>query len=115
MSTPDCQDPSGANTVPVMTATLAEDKGRENYLRQVARRQGLSLHKSRRRDPRAIDYGAYWVTDDHGEIVAGDVLGRGARDLDAVAMWLEDGHLARHLQLTERQPGACPGRGQCAC
>jgi len=31
-------------------------------LRRMAERQGLQLHKSRRRDPRAIDYGEYWLT-----------------------------------------------------
>lgn len=29
----------------------------------MAERQGLRLLKSRRRDPRAIDYGAYWLVD----------------------------------------------------
>jgi hypothetical protein len=33
----------------------------ENRLRRAARRQGLALMKSRSRDPRAIDYGGYWV------------------------------------------------------
>jgi hypothetical protein len=37
-----------------------DDKIRENRLRRMAARQGLALHKSRRRDPRAIDYGRYW-------------------------------------------------------
>jgi hypothetical protein len=32
---------------------------RENRLRRMAKRQGLVLEKSRRRDPRAIDYGVY--------------------------------------------------------
>lgn len=38
-----------------------EHKVRENRLRRMARRQGLELVKSRRRDPRAIDYGLYWL------------------------------------------------------
>jgi len=29
----------------------------------MAERQGLALHKSRRRDRRAIDYGVYWLVD----------------------------------------------------
>lgn len=39
---------------------MSEDaKIRENRLRSMARRQGLTLAKSRRRDPRALDYGTY--------------------------------------------------------
>lgn len=35
----------------------------ENRLRAAAKRQGLRLEKSRRRDPRALDYGSYWLID----------------------------------------------------
>jgi hypothetical protein len=35
------------------------DKVRENRLRRMAERQGLRLTKTRRRDPRALDYGEY--------------------------------------------------------
>jgi len=34
-----------------------EEKVRENRLRRMAERQGYKLEKSRRRDPRATDYG----------------------------------------------------------
>lgn len=37
------------------------DKVRENRLRRMAERQGFTLTKSRRRDPRATDYGKYWL------------------------------------------------------
>ena len=40
-----------------------EDKIRENRLRRAAQRQGLMLTKSRRRDPRATDYGTYMLVD----------------------------------------------------
>jgi len=40
-----------------------EDKIRENRLRRAAQRQGLALTKSRRRDPRATDYGTYMLVD----------------------------------------------------
>jgi len=40
-----------------------EDKIRENRLRRAAQRQGLMLAKSRRRDPRATDYGTYMLLD----------------------------------------------------
>jgi hypothetical protein len=43
-----------------MTMEQAE-KVRENRLRRAAERQGLLLKKSRRRDPRAYDYGVYWI------------------------------------------------------
>jgi len=39
------------------------EKVRENRLRRMAERQGLRLEKSRRRDPRAIDYGTYQLVD----------------------------------------------------
>lgn len=45
-----------------MTKTTAE-KTRETRLRRMAERQGLRLVKSRRRDPRAIDYGRYMILD----------------------------------------------------
>jgi len=36
----------------------------ENSLRRAAKRQGGRLEKSRRRDPRAYDYGTYQLIDD---------------------------------------------------
>lgn len=45
------------------------EKTREDRLRRVAERQGLRLVKSRRRDPRAIDYGTYALADDDGNWV----------------------------------------------
>lgn len=41
----------------------AASKARENRLRAVALRQGLRLMKNTRRDPRAIDYGGWMITD----------------------------------------------------
>ncbi|MGV0161355.1 hypothetical protein ACRU3B_18175 [Mycobacterium colombiense] len=41
----------------------AERKVLENRLRHAARRQGLWLVKSRRRDRRAVDYGLYALLD----------------------------------------------------
>jgi hypothetical protein len=40
-------------------------KVRENKLRRAAERQGLTLHRSPRRDPRALDYGKYWLFRDN--------------------------------------------------
>jgi hypothetical protein len=50
--------------------TLADQKVRENRLRRVAQRQGLLLVKSRRRDPRAHDFGLYALVRD----TAGNLL-----------------------------------------
>lgn len=41
-------------------------KVRENLLRRMAQRQGLALHKSRRRDPLALDFGRWTITDADG-------------------------------------------------
>ena len=47
--------------------TAATDRGKmktdENLLRRAASRQGLILSKTRRRDPRAIDFGRYALLD----------------------------------------------------
>lgn len=40
-----------------------DEKVRENRLRRMAGRQGLGISKSRRRDPRAIDFGGYMLYD----------------------------------------------------
>lgn len=39
------------------------DKVQENRIRRMAARQGLTLAKSRRRDPHATDYGGYMLID----------------------------------------------------
>jgi hypothetical protein len=54
---------------------VTEEKVRENRLRRAAARQGLRLTKSRRRDPLALDFGRYWLTDDNNRGVAGDMNG----------------------------------------
>ncbi len=54
-------------------ASSTQEKVRENRLRRMAARQGLQLVKSRRRDPRALDYGTYWLVDASGvEVASGD-------------------------------------------
>lgn len=67
------------------------DKVRENRLRRVAERQGLALQKSRRRDPRALDYGLYWIVDPN---TSGVVAGAGptgpCMNLDQVETWLTE-------------------------
>jgi hypothetical protein len=42
------------------------EKIRENRLRRAAERQGLTLRKSRARDPLSLFYGRWWASDaDH--------------------------------------------------
>jgi hypothetical protein len=48
---------------------------RENRLRRMATRQGLRLEKSRRRDQRALDFGAYYLIE--GPARDGDTNWRG--------------------------------------
>ena len=45
------------------------EKVRENRLRRTAGRQGLNLMKSRRRDPRALEYGGYMLKDAFRNII----------------------------------------------
>lgn len=64
------------STVCSMTSTTERvtvdqaEKVRENRLRRMAERQGLTLTRSRRRDPRALDFGKYWLTDANGVSVS---------------------------------------------
>ena len=69
------------------------ERVRENRLRRVADRQGLRLVKSRRRDPRAVDYRRYMVVDlATGAVVVGaGALGRPVWDLDQVEAYLTRG------------------------
>lgn len=44
-------------------------KVRENRARRAALRQGMELQKSKRRDPRALDFGGYMLVDLNGNFV----------------------------------------------
>ena len=50
---------------------VTHEKVRENRLRQMAKPQRLRASKSPRRDPRAYDYGRWFVTDTNGRRVLG--------------------------------------------
>lgn len=63
---------------------MTEEKVRENRLRRAAARQGLALAKSRRRDPRALDFGLYWLTDQDGAFVTPE----SGTDLDEIERYL---------------------------
>lgn len=65
------------------------DKVRQNRLRRMAERQGLSLTKSRRRDPNALDFGGYMLVDSAtNTVVAGSVPVPFSLSLDEVEAWL---------------------------
>ena len=50
-------------TTGIVSSMTDTDKVRENRLRRAAQRQSLMLTKSRRRDPRATDFGKYKLID----------------------------------------------------
>ena len=69
---------------------MSDEKVRENRLRRAAERQGLELRKIRRRDPRAIDYGRFWLIDSETGGVWLD-QGRFGLSIDEVEEWLSQG------------------------
>lgn len=82
-------------------STDQSDKVRENRLRRMAERQGLRLEKSRRRDPRALDYGTYALVQGSRdgnwrsrELVAGDHNTGYGMTLDEVEQQLSEGSLS---------------------
>jgi hypothetical protein len=69
---------------------VTDEKIRENRLRRMAARQGLQLIKSRRRDPRAIDYGQYWIADARSNFLHKGPYNDGFADLDQVEQFLTE-------------------------
>jgi hypothetical protein len=70
-------------------ATTGVEKIRENRLRRMAERQGLELHKSRRRDRRALDYDGRWLRDARTDkLVLG---GEHGTTLDEIEVYLTGG------------------------
>lgn len=63
---------------------MTKEKSRETRIRHALARQGYTLSKSRRRDPRALDFGRYTITDGTGAAVF-ETTG-----LDGVEQWLTD-------------------------
>ena len=64
------------------------DKVREDRLRRMAQRQGMQLQKSRRRDPRATDYGRYMLSSADNVVVAGHSPNAFSMSLDEVETFL---------------------------
>jgi hypothetical protein len=78
---------------PLVDQRIAEaataEKIRENRLRRMAERQGLALQKSRRRDPRAVDFGTYMLVDTNSNAVVATVGEDGyGLTLNAIEAWL---------------------------
>jgi hypothetical protein len=67
---------------------VTADKVRENRLRRMAERQGLRLQKSRRRDPRALDFGRYWLVDMETGVLDQRIEQRHGIELEDVEAWL---------------------------
>jgi hypothetical protein len=64
---------------------------RENRLRRMAERQGMRLEKSRRRDPRALEFGTYQLVDIRMNAIVHHNSATGVGyglDLDDVEDWL---------------------------
>jgi hypothetical protein len=72
--------------------TEVEYKVAETRARRMAQRQGYRLEKSRRRDPRAVDFGSYMLVDiDTGGVVAyGLTSGYGLSLTDVFEILTED-------------------------
>jgi hypothetical protein len=66
-----------------------EDKVKENRLRRIAERRGFSLEKSRRRDPKAPDFGRFRLLDvrENKTVLGGEPLPFSAT-LDDIEHWL---------------------------
>lgn len=62
---------------------VSDLKVRENRLRRIADRRGMRLTKSRRRDPRAVDYGQYTLTGRDGETTVYMDLAELEREVDS--------------------------------
>jgi hypothetical protein len=89
----------------------ADEKVRENRIRLVAARQRLRLERSRRRDPRAADYGRYQLIDIDSNIV---VLGGGqhtySATLDEIGEYLnEPADEAEKPKRGKKKPSAARG------
>jgi len=71
---------------------MPHERTREIRLRRMAARQGLALHKSRRRDPLALGYGRWMLTSSDGQVAAGaDGEGRPAWTLEQIEAHLTTG------------------------
>ena len=78
------------------------EKVRENRVRRIAARQGFQLIKSRRRDPRAYDYGTYMLAHPQtNTLVIGGGPGNGGLSLDEMETSLWDGTDWKHCPVCD--------------
>ena len=64
-------------------------KVRENRLRRIAERRGFLIQKSKRRDPKAIDFGGYMLIDARtNSVVLGATSFAFSADLDEIEDYL---------------------------
>jgi hypothetical protein len=63
------------------------EKARENRARRALERRGYRLSKSRRRDPHAIGYGEFTITNARGQAPRTRVV---LLSVEEVEEWLED-------------------------
>ncbi|MGB4779794.1 hypothetical protein [Microbacterium sp.] len=69
---------------------MTTDKVRENAVRRAAERQGLTLSRSRRRDPRSLGYGTYGLRDaETGTFVLADERTGYGFTLDQIEAYLD--------------------------
>lgn len=68
-------------TTTVVGVLTPPEKGLERWCRRAAARQGLTVARSRRRDPLALDFGLYRVADQAGAVIF-------VGELSKVAAWL---------------------------
>lgn len=70
---------------------MSGEKVRENRIRRTLERRGLLLVKSRRRDPKAWDFGLYRIDDLRTNVVvAGGEPGPYSMSIDEVEAWLAE-------------------------
>jgi hypothetical protein len=68
-----------------------DEKIRENRLRRMAKRQGLALRKSRRRDPNALTFATYQIIEPRRNLLfLGSQNGGYGETLDSIEAWLTD-------------------------
>jgi hypothetical protein len=69
---------------------MATEKSIEIRLRNTLKRRGYILTKSRRKDPLAIDYGLYTISDARNNIAAYGSGYNGMMTLEEVESWVND-------------------------
>jgi hypothetical protein len=94
------------------TTDAAADRRRDARLRRVAARMGLSLQKSRSRDPARMDYGCYRIVNaERGYVVTGGFPYGYSLSLDAVEDVLDELEAEKVDESIQREWEAVHGAG----